>query len=142
MEDHPSGRTFGHGAQVAAVGLRRQIPAARGDVEVRRLRGIRVLCVADRQLILDDSVAAEYEASDLGRPVDAQGQVVRVTLALEAVELGIPSLSVLRIQSTLIELSRHRALAGPARAAYERAARSLRSQYERDRALAALSRER
>lgn len=44
--------------------------------------------------------------------------------------------------STLIELSRHRALAGPARAAYERAARSLRSQYERDRALAALSRDR
>ena len=41
--------------------------------------------------------------------------------------------------STLVELSRHRALAGSARDAYERAAQSLRSQYERERALSALT---
>ena len=41
--------------------------------------------------------------------------------------------------STLIELSRHRALAGTARDAYERAAQGLRSKYERERALSALA---
>ena len=41
--------------------------------------------------------------------------------------------------SVLVQLAGHRALAGPAREAYQRAADSLRSEYERKRALSALS---
>jgi hypothetical protein len=41
--------------------------------------------------------------------------------------------------SVLVQLAGHRALAGPAREACQRAAEGLRSQYERQRALAALA---
>ena len=42
--------------------------------------------------------------------------------------------------SVLVHLAGHRALTGSARDAYRRAAEGLRSQYERNRALAALTR--
>jgi hypothetical protein len=44
--------------------------------------------------------------------------------------------------SVLVQLAGHRALAGPARDAYQRTAEGLRSQYERQRALAALAQSR